>query len=102
MACEIHVDDVGTIFELAIVGCDALPVNITNATSLKIIIVKPDQTKLTKTAVMFGAGTSGVIRYTTITGDLDQIGKYKLQAEVTLPAGKWYSDIQSFSVKGNL
>jgi hypothetical protein len=102
MAAEIHLNDIGTVFELTINDAAGTAVDLTLATALNIILSKPDATVATKTAVLYGAGTGGKIRYTAIAGDLNQAGKYKIQAKVTLPTGVWSSDIQSFKVFANL
>lgn len=102
MSSEIHLNDIGTVFELSIKDSDGSAVDITTATSLKVIFLKPDGTLDPKTVAAYGAGTNGVIRYTTIADDLDQIGKYKLQAQVAVATGTWKSNIQSFKVLDNL
>jgi len=103
MACiqEIHVDDIGTVFEITLVDCDT-PVNISAATAKSIIFSKPDGTTVAKTATFTTDGSDGKIRYTTIANDLDLDGKWKIQAVVVMPTGSWSSNISTFAVKPNL
>lgn len=103
MACiqEIHVGDIGTIFEITIVDCDS-PVNITAATEKTIIFSKPDGTIVEKAASFSTDGADGKIRYYTIANDLDTDGKWKIQARIVLPSGQWSSNTSTFKVFKNL
>lgn len=104
---EIHVSDLGTVFDITIQD-DGSFVDISGVTGAgstkELIFVKPDETKVTQTAVFNGdAGAFGVIQYTTIAGDLDQHGRWQIQAYLVWPAGNtWYSDIRQFDVHPNL
>lgn len=101
MADEIHVGDVGTVFEVTIQD-DGVAVNISTATTKEIIFRKPDKTKVTKAANFSSNGTDGKIRYTTVANDLDQAGLWSLQAHIVLPSGDWKSSTSEFSVASNL
>jgi len=99
---EIHVDDVGTLFEVALKEC-AASVDISAADVLELIFKLPDETLLTKTATFKTDGTDGVIQYVAIDGDLSLSGKWKIQAKVGFPnSTSWKSDIGSFKVYQNL
>lgn len=105
MACEneIHLNDIGTILEVTIRDCDDI-LDISGAITKQIILrkaIKP-YTVVTKSAAFKTDGTDGILTYTTIDGDLDEIGNWKLQAVVELPTGKWSSDITGFKVYDNL
>lgn len=103
MTCvqQIHLNDIGTVFEVTIKDCDT-PVDISTATAKQIIFMKPDGTTTAKTADFTTDGTDGKIRYIATTGDLNLSGGWKIQAKVTLPAGTWYSNIEKFKVWTNL
>ena len=101
-ANEIHIGDIGTIFEVALFD-DVTPVDISSATAMKIIFTKPDKTRVENTAAFSSDGTDGKIKYTVSQAtELDQKGNWKIQANVTLPVGQWSSDIDSFKVYENL
>lgn len=115
MACynEIHQDDIGTEFIVTLVECVdkvEVPVDISTASDKDIIFLKSDgSTRLTKPAVFTsiasggtGDGVDGKMSYFLVAGDLDQLGKYKIQGIVTTPAGKWSSAIGDFKVFHNL
>lgn len=98
---EIHVGDVGTMFIATLVE-DSVAVDISSATTVEMVFLKPDGTAVSKTAVFYSDGTDGKIRYATLAGDLDQAGKWKLQAYVEMPSWSGHSDIATFRVYSNL
>lgn len=100
-ADEIHVGDIGTVFQITLTDCN-VAVDLTGYTNLDMIFLKPDGTVVVKDAAIFGLASDGIIRYTTIANDLDQVGTWKIQAEITLPTGTWRSDIEKFKVYANL
>lgn len=103
MACEIHVDDLGTEFRVTIVNCDNAAIDISQASVRDIIIVKPSGTKMTKNLVpFFTDGTDGILNYTIIAGDLDEIGPHRIQGKITLAGGSWYSSTDNFDTVPNL
>jgi hypothetical protein len=103
MACvqEIHIGDIGTVFEITITDCTAA-VDISTATDMSIVFRKPDGAIVEKTAEFLTDGTDGKLAYTTVDGDIDQKGTWKIQAKVVMPSGAWSSNIDSFKVYENL
>lgn len=103
MTCakEVHVGDIGTAFRLTLEEC-GVAVDISTATILSVLFEKPDGTVATKTANFYADGTDGVVQYKTVSGDLDQYGKWKLQAYVEMPDWSGHSDTVSFYVHRNL
>lgn len=101
MSSEIHVDDLGTRF-LATIKDDGVVVDISNASSILMMFKKPDDQILTKNGTFYTNGSDGKVYYDTVAGDLDEAGQYKLQAQVVLPSGTYYTDIHSFQVHCNL
>ena len=99
---EIHIGDVGTVFEVT-VSDNAVIVSLATASTMQIIFVKPDKTKVVNTAALSGDGLDGKMRHiTTLSSELDQKGKWKIQGVVTFPSGTWSTDIGSFKVYENL
>ncbi len=101
MAKEIHIGDIGTIFEVVIQE-DGVAIDISTATTQQILFAKPDGTKLTKTSVFKTDGTDGVIQYTTISGDIDTDGIWRIQGHVILTSSEFFTDIGQFEVERNL
>lgn len=98
---EIHLNDIGTIFELTVKDGN-VTLDISTAIAIEIIFKKPSGTVVTQTAAFQTDGTDGIMQYTTISGDLDETGGWKIQGRVQLPTGHWSSDTHSFKVYGNL
>ncbi len=98
---EIHVGDIGTVFELTVMDGAAV-VNISTATTKQIILKKPDLTKSTKTATFTTDGSDGKMRYVIVADDLDQSGDWQAQGKIIMPSGTWYTDISEFTVHANL
>ncbi len=100
-ANEIRIGDEGTVFEVTLKD-DAGAVDLTGLTSAQFYFKKPSTTVVTKAAVADPTPTTGILRYTTIAGDLDEVGCWQLQAKVVFPGGTWKSDIGTFHVYPNL
>lgn len=84
-----YVGDTGTAIVL---DCGQ---NITAATARTIEVRKPDGSTASWTA---SASGTDAISYTTLAGDLDQQGQYRLQALVTLPSGTWRGETAVLTV----
>ena len=102
MACEIHLGDIGTAFRLTILDCAGAIVDISAASVKEVVFRKPDMTVVAQAGAFYTDGTDGVVQYVTVADDLDQLGNWKIQAEVTLPTGTWSSNVETFKVHKNL
>ena len=108
-ANEIHVNDIGTVFEVTLLDEGSSPqiVDLSTATVKELIFKDPAGTSTTQTAAFTTDGTDGKIQYTTLTGDLDTAGLWYLQAHIVIGTaspinGEWRSDIGQFEVFDNL
>ena len=102
MSKEIHVGDIGTEFRITILDDDNTIVDLSSASIIEIIFLKPDGSRNVVSAELYTDGTDGIIKYNTVSGDLDQSGVYKIQAYVEVGAGNYYSSIGTFKVFCNL
>lgn len=82
MAAEIHLNDIGTMFKITILDQDETAKDISSYTTKQFIFRKPSGTLLTKTASFFTNGSDGILYYTSVSGDLDEIGVWKLQVSI--------------------
>ena len=98
---EIHVGDIGTIFEVTFKDGTAI-VDISGATIKNIIFCKPDGTKVTKAGTFTTDGTDGLLQYTIVTGDLNLQGVWKIQGFITATGGSWSSSTGLFEVYSNI
>lgn len=101
MVQEVHVGDIGTVFRITLYD-GTNPVDVSGATSKSLWFGKPSGVGVQKPAAFYTDGTDGIIEYTIQAGDLDMPGTWKIQANVTLTAGTWSSDIQTFIVYENI
>jgi len=97
MTQEVHVGDIGTVFEVTVTE-DDVALDISTATVLQILFKKPSGEVLTNTAVFTNTGTDGLIRYTSILDDLDEAGIWYMQGRLTMPGGKWSTEKAGFTV----
>jgi hypothetical protein len=74
---KIYKDDWGVVFSV-LVGFD-----LTGATTYKLKIIKPDGRNATWNCTVATPATAGYLTYTSVAGDLDVTGNYKLNAYVT-------------------
>ena len=104
---EIHKGDIGTKFILTLKD-GGTAVNVATASSTKnIIFKKPSGAVVTKGASFTSSsGADGKIKYTTVAGDLDEVGYWEIQAHVVVTGGSnpgtFNSEIEGFLVKKNL
>ena len=101
MSSEIHVGDIGTQLIVTIKD-DGVVVDISTASTLQIIIKKPDGVSYTKSGLLYTDGTDGKMYYNSTSGDFDTPGNYKLQGKVVLAGGTYYTSISDFKVYCNL
>ena len=103
MASEIHYGDIGVNFNITVMN-GLVPLDVSNANNIYIIFQRPDMggSDLIKTATLITDGKDGNIRYTTVSGDLDQIGTWQIQVKVDFGASVFSTDIQKFKVYRNI
>jgi len=99
---EIHQGDIGTIFEITLQDADGV-VDLTGASITDFVFIKPGGTKITKNGTVDADPTLGIIRYTTVSGDLDEVGCWQIQILLAFGiSSSWSSDIGGFKVHSNL
>ena len=101
MASEIHVGDIGTVFQITVKDQTGV-VNLSNVDAMYIIFKKPNDGVLQVTPVLVNDGTDGLIKYISQSGDLDQYGTWQIQARVVFGSDVFSTDIQRFKVQRNL
>ena len=100
-ANEIHVNDVGTTFQLTFKD-DGAVVDISSASAVQILLMGPSDAAVTKTAALVTDGTDGKAKYVTVADDLSTAGTWKIQGKVTFSATIYHSDVHTFTVYKNL
>jgi hypothetical protein len=100
-ANEIHYNDIGTVLTITLKDGTSV-VDISAATTYNIIFGKPDGTSVEQSGTFTTDGTDGKMYYTTVDGDLDQVGWWDIQAKIVDSSGTWRSDIGNFEVHANI
>lgn len=77
-------------------------VDISGATTKTFDLRAPDATVSTVAGSFSTDGTDGILTYTTVTGDIDQTGHWKIQGKLIMPTGTFKSSIEDFYVLPNL
>ena len=100
---EFGLDDVGGILKLTVKEDGAITgKNISDATLIRYLIKKPDEVTAVVTAGFDTNGTNGKVAYAFIANDLDLIGLYEVQVEVTTPSYTATSSSYLFTVRDTL
>ncbi len=98
---EAHVNDVGTEIRLRITD-GGVPVDLSTASELAILLRKPSGAVLRKDASAVGDPSNGGIHCYTLADDLDEEGLYLVQAKISLPAWSGHSDSRRLRVYANV
>tara|TARA_B110000495_G_C22882824_1_gene514861 strand:- start:465 stop:794 length:330 start_codon:yes stop_codon:yes gene_type:complete len=102
---EVHLNDIGTVFLVTVNDCVAgtsAALDVSTASTLELVFKSPSGSASTKTASLNTDGTDGKIYYTTVDGDINQIGTWRIQAKIGIGGGTFRSDVGSFKVYENL
>lgn len=98
---QIHENDYGTTFDIELRDGDTV-LSPTLFTSGSHIFRKPDQTTFSRTSGSVITSSGSFMRYTTVAGEVDQVGTWALQSWVTDGVGYWHSEVKEFVVYPNL
>ncbi len=90
--------DVGTVFRVILTDHTGAVLDVSGATAKSVVFARADGTRFQVDAAFETDGTDGIITYTTLAGDLDQIGQWRLQAAVTMADWDGRSSIATFVV----
>ena len=89
---KIYKDDWGIVFSVS-AGID-----LTNATTYKLKVIKPDGRNVEWACSIATPATTGYLTYTSVSGDVDVTGSYKLNAYVTFASGAFTGENAVFRV----
>lgn len=89
---KIYQNDWGVVFSVS-VGID-----LTLASTYKLKINKPDGRNVEWIPTVATPATTGYLTYRSVSGDLDVVGNYKLNAYVTFSTGVFTGETAVFRV----
>lgn len=103
MAANVHIGDVGFIFQTIFTAGNGV-INISTATTKQIEAKLPDGSLKIFTGAFTTDGVDGALQYTTAsTGDLSQSGDWKFQGYVILADGnQWHTNVAVTTIYPNV
>ena len=102
---ELHYNDTGTIILTTIKDCvsgTSSPLDISAAVSTFLVLKSPSGTSYNKVAVFKTDGTDGKVQYTTVDGDLNEVGTWRIQAIINFATSSFRSNVKTFKVYENI
>ncbi len=101
MSAHHHKNNVGTTFKASVTDQDGNVITVAGGDTKRVLFKKPSGNTLTKTGSVID-GPSGIFGYTTIAGDMDEVGSWQVQGYLRNADGEWYGDVQKFKVLDNI
>ena len=98
----LHVGDVGTSLRVQFMESATVPLNICDATVMKIKLQPPQSETEVRDASFVTDGTDGMIECLTEADEINEVGAWSIQGYIETPGGKWSSQIRMITVKENL
>jgi hypothetical protein len=98
---NLYKGDWGHIFTFTVKDENNLAIDISTATS-KTITFDTGKNVFIRSLEFVSGGTTGKVKYTTIAGDLDITGYYKVQLNITMPSGHFTTSEAQFNVVNTL
>lgn len=81
-------DDLEPKFIATLRNADGTPVDLTNATSVSLIVKQQGGAKYFKSTGTILDAINGVVSYTWASGDTDTVGTFQMEFEVIWPTGR--------------
>lgn len=104
MPAEIHVNNIGTVFQATIKDQDGVIVDVSMASPLTMTFRVPTVPFINraKAATLVSGGVDGRIKYTSVADFLDTPGDWEVQGYAKIGSSEFYSDLYTFKVYPNL
>lgn len=99
---EVQESTVGVMVEYVVLDTDGDPLDISGATTKKLIFRKPNGIVVTKDADYVTDGADGKLQYSCILGDLSPYGRWECQAYIVRSGLDGRTERAEFSVLKNL
>jgi hypothetical protein len=99
---DIHINDYGWIGKLTLQQ-DGVALDISSYTTLNYIFKDPSGVAAAaKVAAFDSDGTDGILKYTIVAADIDEVGKWYVQARISKVGAVLTSDWHQFDVADRL
>jgi hypothetical protein len=80
----VQQEAIDVLIEVTVLENDA-PMDISAATTHTFVVRKPSGATATWLATFMTDGVNGKLQYITVAGDLNERGRYRLQAQLVIP-----------------
>lgn len=102
MAGQLRKNDIGSVIRVTVKENGAI-FNASGAVTKTMKLKRPSGTVLERPAEFQGDGSDGVVIYTTVAGDLSEIGPWTGQVFLNFAASQqWHCEPFNFTVGDNL
>ena len=99
---EVQEATVGVLIEYTVLDVDGDALDISGATTKKLIFKKPNGVVVSKDADYVSDGADGKLQYSSILGDLTPYGKWEVQAYIVRSGLDGRTEVETFEVRRNL
>lgn len=95
---DINLGDIGTVLSITVLSArTGQPLDLSTATTLEILLQRPDFTNMVKTATS-SSPTTGVLQAVVGQGDISMAGTWHVRAHVAGPGYDYHSDLKPMTV----
>ena len=100
----IQANSIGEVIKIAFTdSLTGLAADLTGVSTIHYIFVAPDGTRTVRNGVVNGTAAAGNVKYTTVSGDINQIGYWEAQGVLGYAGGNTlYSSPAKLRITGNL
>lgn len=99
---DIRYNQIGLLIETTIKDQDKVVIDLSSATSKKLILESPKGIRKENDASYVTDGSDGKFKYVTQSNDLNELGVWELQFVIIKDSNTYSSSLGSFEVKRNL
>ena len=99
---EVQESTIGVLIEYTVLDTAGVALDISNATTKKLVFKKPNGVVITKDADYVTDGADGKLQYASTTGDLSPYGTWTVQAYIVRSGLDGRTERATFSVLRNL
>ncbi|HUX01576.1 MAG TPA: hypothetical protein VMY35_11410 [Phycisphaerae bacterium] len=88
---DVYQGDIGTVITINFED-DGVALSLAGATTCELYTLRPSGARGKWTLTVTGDGTAGVATYTTVAGDLDVEGDWRVQGHLINASGNWVTN----------
>ena len=98
----LQVGNIGSSIRVTVRDQDNTVVDLSTTSTRTIFLRDPTGKVLSKSGTLVSGGTTGIMEYVTISGDLAIPGEWAIQARFVNSGGTFYTNVDTLPVMQNL